>query len=187
MADASLARRYAQALVDLAQESNAVDPIGQELVSFKDVLDLSGGALRIALSNPGLTIDERRVVLGTVLGRLTLHPYVRNFLRLLADKSRFFVYDQIVSSYLDLADSLAGRQRATVTTARSLGVLTRLQVEQTLSKATGRRLVVTYQVDPGLIGGMVAQLGDKVIDASVRARLNALQNELLRGGRAAEA
>ena len=175
MADGSLARRYARALILLGQENNALDVIGAGLGTIGGVLDLNGGELRGVLVNPGVPLAERHAVLSEVLRRLGLHAYVNNFLRLLLDKSRFAVLPEITAAFGEMADELAGRVRATVRTARALDAVTAAQVEGALAQATGRTVVVRYVVEPGLIGGMVAQVGDKVYDSSVRGRLEQLQ------------
>lgn len=180
MADGSLARRYARALILLGQENHALDVIGAGLATIGGVLDLNGGQLRGVLVNPGVPLAERHAVLSEVLRRLGLHAYVNNFLRLLLDKSRFAVLPEITLAFGEMADELAGRVRATVRTARALDAVTSAQVEGALAQATGRTVVVRYEVEPGLIGGMVAQVGDKVYDSSVRGRLEQLQLALTR-------
>jgi F-type H+-transporting ATPase subunit delta len=180
MADGSLARRYARALILLGQENNALDAVGAGLGTIGAVLDLNDGQLRGVLVNPGVPLAERHAVLGEVLRRLGLHAYVNNFLRLLLDKSRFAVLPEITLAFGEMADELAGRVRATVRTARALDAVTAAQVEGALAQATGRTVVVRYVVEPGLIGGMVAQVGDKVYDSSVRGRLEQLQLALTR-------
>ena len=162
-----------------------MDQIDRDLAHFSAVLHEHHGALAGALNNPGLTLDERRQVLEHVLMRLNLHRHVKNFLRLLNDKSRFFAFDDIRRAFTDMADELANRTRATVTTARPLSEHMKDSVAHALSKSTGRHVVVTYHVEPSLLGGMVAQVGDKVFDASIRARLAELSQSLLHG--AAEA
>lgn len=181
MAEGSLGRRYARALVSLGQEGNCVERLDRDLSAFAELLDQENGALRTALTNPGLTHVERRTVLDQVLGRIQLHPHVRNMLRLLGDKSRFLAFDDIRRAYSELADELAGRVRATVTTARPLGLSLRAQVQNALAKSTGKEVVVTFETDAELIGGMVARVGDKVYDASVRMHLAELEQSLLSG------
>lgn len=180
MADGSLARRYARALILLGQENHALDAVGSGLATIGAVLDLNDGQLRGVLVNPGVPLAERHAVLSEVLRRLALHGYVNNFLRLLLDKSRFAVLPEITLAFGEMADELAGRVRATVRTARALDAVTSAQVEAALAQATGRTVVVRYVVEPGLIGGMVAQVGDKVYDSSVRGRLEQLQLALTR-------
>lgn len=180
MADGSLARRYARALILLGQENQALDALGAGLSTIGAVLDLNDGQLRGVLVNPGVPLAERHAVLSEVLRRLGLHGYLNNFLRLLLDKSRFAVLPEITLAFGEMADELAGRVRATVRTARALDAVTSAQVEGALALATGRTVVVRYVVEPGLIGGMVAQVGDKVYDSSVRGRLEQLQLALSR-------
>lgn len=181
MADESLARRYARAMVALAQEANAVDQIEHQLGLFDAALDSNDGILRSVLSNPGITTEERRAVLDRVIAGQPMHAHTRNLLRLLADKNRFGAYHGIRKAYSELADELAGRVRATVTTARQPGPLFRYHAEKALSEATKKQVIVTYKTDSSLIGGVVAQVGDTIYDASVRARLQSLEDDLVHG------
>jgi F-type H+-transporting ATPase subunit delta len=175
MADASLARRYARALILLGQEQHALDAFGAGLVQAGHVLDLGDGLLRGVLVNPGIPLAERQAVLGAALARMGLHALLNNFLRLLLDKGRFVALPEITAAYEQMADELASRVRATVRTARALDARTADQVERALAAASGRAVVVRFVVEPSLIGGMVAQVGDKVYDSSVRGRLEQLQ------------
>ena len=187
MAEAALARRYARALVELGQSHDAVDRLGADLDVFSDVLDLGDGALRGALENPGVSGSQKRAVLDAVLERLDLHQLSANFLKLLVDKGRFLEFDGIRAAYRGMADALAGRVQASVQTARPLDAAMQAEVEEALSSATGKQVAVSWSTDPSLIGGLVAQVGDTVYDASVRARLAAIQSSLVSGGTVGEA
>ena len=180
MADGSLARRYARALLELGQSHSCIDQLGADLDSFAAVLDDNDGQLRSVLNNPGLTTTERKNVVNAILGLLTLHQLSRNFIRLLVDKSRLEVFDAIQRSYTEMADELAGRIRATVTTATPADAATADQIRSVLESTTGKTVLVDFQVDPDLIGGIVARVGDTVYDASIRARLQNLQETLSR-------
>jgi F-type H+-transporting ATPase subunit delta len=187
MADASLARRYARALVELGQQHDQIDRLGGDLASFQQTLDLGGGLLRSALENPGVPSVQKRAVLDAVLEKADYHLVVSNFLRLLIDKGRFLHLTAMVGAYGDMADELAGRVRATVHTAQPLDANMQAEVQSTLASATGAEVVVTWAVDPSLIGGLVAKIGDKVIDASVRTRLETMKHALVAGSTTAEA
>ena len=151
------------------------------------MLDLGDGELRQALTNPGLTTFERKGVLDGVLTKLSLDSDTANFLRLLVDKNRFAAFDGIARSFSEMADDLAGRARATVSTATELTADMQKTVQEALEASTGKTVQIDFQVDPGLIGGMVAQVGDISYDASVRARLEDLQSALIRNPGAAAA
>ncbi|MEL6343568.1 MAG: ATP synthase F1 subunit delta [Myxococcota bacterium] len=178
MADGSLARRYARALLDLGRESNKIDAFNQDLETFGAVLALEDGALRFALYNPGLSIAERKSVLEAVLARLELNGMTNNFLKLLVDKNRLSVFDEIQAAYREMADELAGRVRAAVTTATPLSEDNAARIQQVLADSTGRQVIVDFAVDPELIGGIVARIGDTVYDASVRSRLQRLKETI---------
>lgn len=180
MADGSLARRYARALLEVAVEDNRVDGIARDLDTFVEVLDAGDGLLRRVMTNPGLTTLERRGVLDAVLGRLALSAHVANFLKLLTDKSRFAHLDEIVLAYRTMADEAANRVRATVVTARPLDGGMAARVQASLAATTGKQVVLTQQVDPTVLGGMVVHIGDTVYDASIRARLSSIEAALLR-------
>jgi F-type H+-transporting ATPase subunit delta len=192
MADGSLARRYARALLSLARDSGdvvaATDGFANDLERFAAVLDLDNGLLRSALENPGITLGERKGVLDAVLPKLELQQITKNFLSLLLDKGRFTVLPEIRVQYMAMADEQAGRVRATVSTARPISPELGAQVQASLEQATGKTVLVQFVVDPALIGGMVAKVGDTVYDASVRSRLMSVQQSLSASqGGAAEA
>lgn len=180
MANGSLARRYARALVSLGQEAGSVDQMVQDLDTFDEVLGLGDGTLRQALCNPGLTNVERKAILEDVLKRLSLHKHIANFLRLLVDKNRFEVLGDIRKAIHEMADELAGRVRATVRTAHALDAAMAKTVQAALEQTTGKQVIVDFVVDSTLIGGMVAQVGDLSYDASIRTRLESLQQSLIR-------
>ena len=86
MSSSALSRRYARALIELAQESNSVDKTGAELISFNDVLNAEGGLVAGVFANPSITESERKNVLAALLAKLGLSPLTSNFINLLIDK-----------------------------------------------------------------------------------------------------
>lgn len=181
MTDGSVARRYARALLELAKEDGVLDRVDSELGKF---LALSQGDLSVVMSNPVFTGAERRAVLEAVLARTDFHPFTLNFLRLTLEKNRMDRLTDIHREYRALADVEAGRVRATVTTAFPLDAAMEAQITRSLATTTGKDVLVTTRVDPSLLGGMVAQVGSRVFDASLRTRLNQLQLSLAAPARA---
>lgn len=174
MTEGSVARRYAKALLEIAQEGHAVDRYGNDLEKFWTVARLENNLLLNALSNPVFTLPERKLVLERVLPGLNLDNTVANFLRLLLDKRRMDGIEAVVREYRSFADVEANRVRATVTTATAIDAVAKMQVQRALEVATGKSVVLEAKVDDLLIGGMVAQVGSRVYDASIRSRLERL-------------
>lgn len=184
MIEGSVARRYARALFELARDEGRIDPVAEQLDRF-DALARSGdGRLGAVMSNPVYTQAERRAVLDAVIPALGLDPLVARFLRLLLDKDRMAALPDVRRAYRGLADDVAGRVRATVTTAFPLSDELRDQVMQALARATGKQVVLETTVDPSLLGGMVARVGSTLYDASLRTRLDRLQLSLSTPARA---
>jgi F-type H+-transporting ATPase subunit delta len=178
MAEGSLARRYAKALVELGKEDSDVDRFASDLREMAQIL--RQGQLADVLGNPGITQSERKSVLSNVLARTDLHTHVKSFLSLLVDKNRFSLFSDIVREYEAIADEIGRRVRATVTTSAALDAGLQKQIEAALADAMKKQVLVEFKVDKDLIGGLVAQVGGKVFDASVRSRLQDIQNSLLR-------
>lgn len=176
MIEGSLSRRYAKALIELAAETQSVDAVGAQLSAFVKLCAERG--LLAVMANPSFTPSERKAVLEDVLPRLSLSPLLANFLRLVLDKDRFAALADISREYGALADTAAKRARATVTTAGATSPSLQQEIASALSAATGKSVIVELKVDPSLLGGMVAQVGDRVYDASLRTRLETLQAAL---------
>ena len=179
MADSSVARRYAKALIDLGIEGGNTDELISSLESAYNGLKAGTGELLNALSHPALVPSERRQLLEAVMPKLGITGTVESFLSLLIDKRRFGALPLIVSEARTMADEVAGRATAFVSTARPLTADLEAEVKKTLELVSGKTITVKADVDPSLIGGMVARIGGHVYDASVRTQLANLRNSLL--------
>ena len=181
MSKGSLAKRYARALITLGKEDNAVDRLNDDLQDLGEVLSLNDRQLFKTLTNPILKAEEITGVLTAVLEKMDPHPFSRNFVQLLLDKGRLALYFDIAEVYQSMADAQAGRLRAYVETAREISALERAELRKTLAEAsqvTPDNLLVEYQINPELIGGIVAKVGDTLYDASIRSRLKDLKASL---------
>jgi len=179
VADHPVARRYAQAMIEIAAEANEVDRVEADLQSLAALLRADDSQLGQALGSPVFTSEERRAVLHEVLPKLGLHHLTNNLVLLLNDNRRFAIFGDIARAYSAHADARAGRARVVVQTAEPLTEALEAEVREALEAATGKTVVVTAEVRPELIGGMVAHVGGTVYDSSIRTRLAQIKDALL--------
>ncbi|MEP6653054.1 MAG: ATP synthase F1 subunit delta [Myxococcales bacterium] len=174
----SVARRYAKALFGLGLAEGTYDRLGQEL----DVLarTYEGSAdLRLALENPVIKPSEKLSILRALLPRIAPSLPVQRFALLLLERGRITQLRAIARAYRELADSRAGQVRATITAATPLSPGDLDRVRRALEKRTGKKVLIETAVDANLIGGIVARVGDLVLDGSVRAQLDEMRRRLL--------
>lgn len=183
MSSSALSRRYARALIDLAQENNAVDAIGADLIAFNDVLKSDNGIVGNVFSNPSISEKERKNVLAALLAKLSFNGLTNNFINILIDKGRIVLFADIVQSYEQQADEITGRKRAVVTTAQNISdSAERSQIQTALAEAIKldpSKLIVQFNVDPEILGGIIARVGDDIYDASIRSRIQEIRSSLL--------
>ena len=169
----SAPRRYAEAIFDLAKAEHAVDAYRASLDGL--AAGISPQAIR-ALRNPSVPVRQRLAAIEAVA---TGQPKaIRSLLLLLEGRDRIALLPDIARAYGDLVDRSAGIVKAKITTAVSLDGTEQRGFVDRLERSTGRRLKATFAVDASLIAGARVQLGDHVVDSSVRAQLNALRQRL---------
>ena len=179
MSDITVARRYAGAMIDVAAEQDAVEEVGNNLIAFHDLLQDNDGQLYRALCTPIFSGKERTAVLEALLPKLGMHALTNNFIQLVNAKSRLYAIGDIAKVYSELADERAGRVTVQVTTAEPMSDAIAAEVRQAMAEATGKEVVLQADVDPALIGGMIARVGGKVYDSSIRSRLRDLERALV--------
>ena len=179
MPDIRVARRYAEAMIDVAVEQSVADQVGQDLAEFTTLLDAHDGLLRGTLCTPVFSADERTQVLEALLPKLGLHALTGNFLRLVNTKGRLSAIGEITREYTKLADDRSGRVSVRVTTAEPLTQAVADEIRAALGQATGKDVVLDPDVDADLIGGMVVRVGGKVYDTSIRTRLQQVRRALI--------
>jgi F-type H+-transporting ATPase subunit delta len=174
----SIARRYARALFGISLDANKLEAFGQEIADFATLLDEST-ELRQTLENPVFAGSEKRKVLESLLPRVTPTSEVQRFLLLLLERRRIVLLPAIARAYRDMTDAHLGRVRAKVTSAEPLTGPALDRVRRSLEQRTGKQVIVETAVDADLIGGVVARVGDLVLDGSVRTQLEDLRQKLL--------
>lgn len=182
MIPATLARRYARALLQLAETPMQREIFGRDLAAFaRAAVSRDGNGTATLLSVLDFAVhkqSERRAVLTAVLGRMALDPLVTRFLTLVFDRGRIAAVPKIAESYAEMADALAGRMKATFISARPLGADAVAKLKAALERSTGKTILVETKVDPSLIGGVVTQLGTYLFDGSVKTQLERMRTAL---------
>lgn len=170
------ARRYAKAIFELAQETGEVKRWGERLELAGRFL--ADPQLQAVLSNPSVTLERRQEVVDSLSGDHKLGPEGQNLIKLLVENGRVEDAQGIGEEYERLRDELEDRLRATATTAVELSDREQRDLVAGLSKQFGKEVRLTVEVDPAILGGLVLRIGDRLIDASVRMRLQQLRRRL---------
>jgi F-type H+-transporting ATPase subunit delta len=178
MANVSISRRYARALLSVAAEANRVDAVSQQLNALSGVLAQSPELVDV-LQNPAYSRPQRERVVEALLGAVGgVEPALANGLKLLNDRNRLGYLPDIARLFRDMADAKAGRVRGHVTSAVRLPdeQLSRLQAQ--LTALTKMDVVLSASVDPGVMGGVSAQVGGTLYDGTLRTQLEDLRRQL---------
>jgi F-type H+-transporting ATPase subunit delta len=168
-------RVYARALFDAALEEDRLDPVRGQLAELV-AAEAEVPELRELLRNPQLDARARRAALEDLLS--DGDELLRNFLLVLVDKGRTGQLEEIAREFERLVAEHEGIVHAELTTAVELSDEEANEFLEQIEKASGRKVEATRSVDPGLIGGIVLQVGSLRLDASVRGRLERLRREL---------
>jgi F-type H+-transporting ATPase subunit delta len=174
----SVARRYARALFEIGVEKGTFEALGQELEALA-TLYRESLELRHTLENPVFKISQKRAILEQLLPRVAPSRVVQTFALLLVERRRINVLPSIARAFQELTDTQLGRVRATVSSARPLDVITVAEIQRALERRTGKKVLLKTELDPTLIGGVVARVGSLVLDGSLRTRLATLGSRIL--------
>jgi len=170
------AKRYAQAVVGLAKERGTLDAWYDDLARLDELMGEPRAAHLFASPNVAAA-DKLRIVDQVLAGA---QPEARNLGRLLVERDRLEIVPQLFQIYADARLSEQGVAIAEVTTAEPLGLLEQEVVREQLGRLIGKRIELRMHTDPSIIGGIVARVGDRLIDGSVINQLRALRARLAR-------
>jgi F-type H+-transporting ATPase subunit delta len=179
MARKEAVRGYAEALFSVAEAEEALETVEDELFRFARAVEREQG-LRGALTDPALPAERKRAVVEDVLGSRA-NPHTVNLLGFLVDQGRARDLPAIVDELVALAAERRESAVAEVRTAVPLNAEHRDRLAEALGRATGKRVELKVVVDPSVVGGVVARVGDQVIDGTVRRRLELARERLTRG------
>ncbi len=174
---ASLAGRYASALFDLASEGGSVTAVESDLEKLGAAIGQSDD-LRAATTNPQLSRDEQAQAVSAVAGHLGLSELTSSFLGVLAGNRRLSKLPEMIAAFKAIAAAQRGEVTATVTSAHPLSDEQIATLKNKLTARQGRTVMLTADVDPDLLGGLVVTIGSERIDASIRTRLGTLSQAM---------
>ena len=172
-----MAGRYATAVFELALETRAVDSVLADLKRFDALLDESADLTRLVRS-PVFTAAVQSKALAAVLDKAEIVGLAAQFLKVVTSNRRLFAVRDIVKAYGALVARHRGEVTAHVTVAEPLSDEHRDEIRNTLNAVTGKDVQVDVKVDPSIIGGLVVKLGSRMVDTSLRTKLNALKHAM---------
>ena len=181
MKAAVVARNYAEALIAIAEEAKAVEQFGSLIDAVAGAVDSDAG-LQAVLMSPRVRKAQKQEILGRALGKVAPPQFVK-FLQAVVQRGRQDIFPEISEAYQALADRHFNRVHASVVTAREADEKLRAVITERLTKAMGKAVVPHFRADPGILGGVIVRLGDRVLDGSIRRRIQTLRGRMLNSGR----
>ena len=172
-----VAGRYAAALFELAQEAKAIDAVAADLAKFEALIASNPDMARFVKS-PVFTSDEQVKALAPILEKAGIGGLAAKFLKLVAAKRRLFAVHDMVRAYNALVDREKGVVRAQVTVADVPSEKVLSDVKSALKDVAGDKVEVDVKIDPTIIGGIVVKLGSRMVDASLRTKLNGIRTAM---------
>ncbi len=172
-----LSGRYATALFDLAIDGKALDSVGTSLATLKDALAASAD-LETLTTSPMMTRKQTSAGIAAVAGALGLDKLTTSFLGVLAQNRRLATLPHIIRDFQALAAARRGEITARVTAAHPLSAAQQKALTAKLKAGIGRDVALDITIDPAILGGLVVRVGSRMIDSSLKTRLDALGQAL---------
>jgi F-type H+-transporting ATPase subunit delta len=170
------ARRYAKALLDLAQAQKAEEAIGNELLQIASAI--SDTAIEKVLLLPTLPLKARREIVEQIIVSAKPNPTFSSFLRVLADNDRLTILKDVHDAYQARLERMSGKVRAQIRSAATLTAKEQRSLVDAFSRRTGKTVIPTVTVDPTLLSGIVVEIEGKVYDSSLQAQLRQMGDAL---------
>lgn len=175
--ESGLAGRYARAVFELAQEEKAVEPVARDFAALKQMMAQSADLTRL-IRAPVFSREEQASGMNGVLHRMEASALTRRFILLLASKRRLFVLPDIIAAYQRMVSQQKGEMSAQVTSARPLSDDETAELKAILKSKLSRDVLLETRVDPALLGGLIVKVGSRMIDSSLRTKLNGMRTAM---------
>ncbi len=171
---ANIAKPYASALFDLANETKSVAEVEKNLSEMGALISSSEDFSQV-LSSPVISAEAKTIVIEKILAKAKFHKIVANFIRAVARNGRLFVLPTMIDAFGDLCAKARGEISAEVISAAPLSKKQLGDLAKTLKTKTGKTVTLDASVDPSLIGGLVVRVGSQMIDSSLKTKLSAMK------------
>jgi F-type H+-transporting ATPase subunit delta len=173
--------RYATALFELARDEKSIDAVKADLERF-DAMLLDSADLKRLVRSPVFSSDVQSRALSAVLDRAGISGISANFLKVLTANRRLFAVDQVIRAFRALVAKFKGEATADVTVAEKLSDKNLDALKAALKSVTGKDVSLNVKVDSSIIGGLVVKLGSRMVDSSLRTKLNSIKHAMKEAG-----
>jgi len=171
---ASMAGRYAAALFELAKEQKQLDQVERDVATFQALLEASPELNRLVRS-PVIAAEAQARALDAVLAKIGISGFTGNFLKLLVRNRRLFAVADMLRAFQAVLARERGEVSADVASAHPLSAEQMQVLSDSLKASIGKQVQIRTRVDPNLLGGLIVKVGSKMIDSSLRTKLNNLK------------
>jgi F-type H+-transporting ATPase subunit delta len=171
-------RRYATALFELARESQELESVSKALGELSKAWN-EHAELRRVFENPAIDVASRVKVATGLADKVSAPVHVRRLVQLLAERQRVELLADLQEAFHQKMEASLGVVRATVVSAVELSEEYMRQLQAVLEQVSGKKVFVTRRVDPSVIGGVSAEIGDQVFDGTLRTRLRELKDQMV--------
>jgi len=172
-----MAGRYATAVFELALEENTIDEVMADLDRF-DTLIADNPDLQRLVRSPVFSAEEQQAALVAVLDRAGIGGTAANFLRLVTANRRLFAVRDMIRTLRVLVARHKGEVTAHVTVAERLADRHLAALKEALKSVTGKDVTLDIKVEPAIIGGLVVKIGSRMVDASLKTKLNSIRHAM---------
>ena len=172
-----LAKRYAKALFAIGKEDGTYEAYSEALAAVAALFN-SNPEVEDALTNPLYPVDIREKAMGAIIDSMQADKVMGNFLNLLVQKKRAAILPEIAEEFKIMVDEDKNISHGKVVSAIELDSELHNKIQATLEKITGKKVELTASVDPSIIGGVIAKVGDLVLDGSIRTQLASLKGSI---------
>ena len=169
-----IAGRYATAAFDLARDGGAIDQVAGDLASIEAMITESE-ELRRMIRSPLISREDQGRAMDAVLEKAAVSDLTRRFVAVVAANHRLFALDDMIAAFAEILERHRGEVTAEVTSAQPLSETQLDAIVTALAETTGAKVALTAEVDPDIIGGLVVKIGSRMVDFSLRTKLQRLE------------